>query len=123
MTTNCTTPWEHSGPVDESAIGDSPVVELHGEALDGSLAALVLTDDGAPIVAGAVGSDTTRHLWLARFTGELAPVWRIDEPAEQVEEARGLARDPDGGLVVVGVSLSDREPPATWLRRYVVAAP
>lgn len=105
------------------ARGDSPVVELHGEALAGSLAAVVLTDEGAPIVAGAAGSDATRHLWLARYTGELALVWRINELAEDVEEARGLARDPDGGLVVVGVSLSDREPPETWLRRYLPVAP
>lgn len=103
--------------------GDWPIAELHGDALDGSLAAVVLTDAGAPIVAGSVGSGSTRQLWLARYSGELEPVWRIDEPAEEVQEARGLARDADGGLVVVGVSLPDRAPAETWLRRYLIAAP
>ncbi len=104
--------------------GDTPVAELHGPALPGSLAALALTADDTPIVAGSVGRGRARHLWLAQFTAELAPVWRIDESDDEVNDARGLARDADGGLVVVGVRLpGDGTPPGTWLRRYLPGAP
>ncbi len=103
--------------------GDTPVAELHGEGLAGSLSTLVLTADGAPIVAGSVGRGSARHLWLAQFTADLAPVWRIDEPADEVTEARGLARDPGGGLVVLGVRLpAEGGPVETWLRRYLSSA-
>lgn len=102
--------------------GDTPVAQLRGDALAGSLSALVLTADGAPLVAGSSGRGSTRHLWLAQFTAGLAPMWHIDEAADEVTEARGLAHDPDGGLVVLGVRLpGDGMPVQTWLRRYVPA--
>ena len=76
------------------------------------------------IVAGSLGRGRARHLWLAQFTAELAPVWRIDESGDEVTDARGLARDGDGGLVVVGVRLpGDGTPPGTWLRRYLPGVP
>jgi hypothetical protein len=99
---------------------DEPVHELRGEALDGELAAISLTADGAPVVAGAAGDGSERHLWLARFTVELAPVWRIDEPAAEVAEARALAHDGAGDLVVLGHTPTDQPEasPDSWLRKY-----
>lgn len=98
---------------------DTPVAELHGAELGGSLGAVVLDADGDPIVAGARGRGTTRHLWLARFTRELAPVWQLEVASDEASDARGLARDAHGGLWVLGAHQPDADTRATsWLRRY-----
>lgn len=98
---------------------DKPIVELRGVDLGGELSAITLTGDGAPIVAGATGRYPGRSLWVGQFSVELVPLWRIDEPSAEVSEARGVARDADGGLVVLGVQLPPENGPATtWLRRY-----
>ena len=106
---------------------DEPVVELRGEALGGELTAISLADDDTPVVAGAVGDGADRHLWLARFARvtdrELAPTWRIDERADEVSEARGVAHDGAGGLIVLGHAPARPDAaPSTWLRRYSEAA-
>ena len=97
---------------------DTPIVELGGGALAGELSAITLTGDGAPIVAGATGRYPGRSLWLGQFTTALAPLWRIDESSTEVNEARGIARDAEGGLLVLGVQSPADGPATTWLRRY-----
>lgn len=98
---------------------DEPVHELRGEALGGELMAIDLVD-GAPVVAGASGDGDERHLWIARFTPELERVWRIDESPDEVAEARGLAHDDAGDLVVLGhtPTAKPEAQPDTWLRKY-----
>lgn len=101
-------------------MADLPVAERRGDALGGELAAISLAADGTAIVAGAVGDERERHLWLGGFDAALEPVWRIDEPADVVREARGVALDPDGALIVLGhAAPADPDArPLTWLGKY-----
>jgi hypothetical protein len=101
-----------------------PVLERRGDDLDGEPRALALGADGRVVVTGVAGAGGERHLFLAGFDGELAPLWRIDEPADEVTSGRGVARTASGDLVVLGqLERLDGRPATTWLRRYITAAP
>lgn len=100
-----------------------PVLERRGDDLDGEPRALALGPEGV-VVTGVAGVGDGRHLFLAGFDAELAPLWRLDEPADEVTGGRGVARTSGGDLVVLGqLERGDGRAATTWLRRYVTTSP
>jgi hypothetical protein len=102
---------------------DRPVLEAHADTLGGKPAAIVIAEDGTPVLAGATGDGVARHLWVGGFSGELAPLWTIEEPVEVAREARGVVSDGAGGLIVLGVRDAEPGGDPGWLRRYVAQPP
>lgn len=100
--------------------GFVPVHERRGEALGGEASAVVVAADGSIVVTGTAGLDGADHLWLGSFSGELEPVWRIDEAVEAVGRGRALVQDEHGVIVLGQVLARDGFPVGTWLRRYLV---
>jgi hypothetical protein len=87
--------WERVlGPSDE---------ERRGSAL------VALPDGGFAVVGDALRRDGRRGLRAARLSAEGAVVWERSYGGERSDEALGLARSEDGGLVLVGSTASKGE--------------